>query len=203
MPTGARRKGSRTERDERVFSGLPLRPTRDPRRVYNCCEAARLTERSEKGDPTTSKLASDLVSEAPGALGRYHAWSKSWCSERGGRSHGRLRLGGGTRGRDVDMAHGGRPRRATGPSTATASERRRRPGRRRGSWTEGHGGAVLWRSWMASASQRLVQKSVAYERGTQSALTSFGALTPCARRCSHTARLSTFMSHTVHSFSFP
>lgn len=33
MPTGPRRKGSRTERVDRVFSALPLRETKVPRRV--------------------------------------------------------------------------------------------------------------------------------------------------------------------------
>jgi hypothetical protein len=73
MPTGARRKGSRNESVESVcgcqhrnlktkgsptFSTLPLKPTNVPRRVYKFCEAARETERSEKGEPTTSNRAS-------------------------------------------------------------------------------------------------------------------------------------------------
>lgn len=33
MPTGARLKGSRKDKVERMFSELPLRPTRVPRRV--------------------------------------------------------------------------------------------------------------------------------------------------------------------------
>ena len=59
MPTGARLKGSRKESVESVFSDLPCRPTRVPRRVKRVCEAERETERREKGVPMTSKCASN------------------------------------------------------------------------------------------------------------------------------------------------
>lgn len=45
-----------------MFSDLPLRPTRVPRRVKSVCEADSETERREKGVPSTSKRASAHVS---------------------------------------------------------------------------------------------------------------------------------------------
>lgn len=62
IPTGARLKGSRKERVESVFSDLPLRPIRVPRRVKRVCEAERETERRDMGVPRTSKCASNEVS---------------------------------------------------------------------------------------------------------------------------------------------
>jgi hypothetical protein len=61
MPTGARLNGSRKERVDKVFSDLPLRPTKVPRRVKRVCDAESETERSEKGVPMTSKWASSSV----------------------------------------------------------------------------------------------------------------------------------------------
>lgn len=58
MPTGARLNGSRKDRVDTVFSDLPVRPIKVPRRVKRVCEAERETERREKGVPMTSKCAS-------------------------------------------------------------------------------------------------------------------------------------------------
>lgn len=63
MPTGARLNGSRKERVDSVFSDLPFRPIRVPRRVKRVCEAERETERRDMGVPMTSKCASDEVSD--------------------------------------------------------------------------------------------------------------------------------------------
>ena len=58
MPTGARLKGARKDSVDSVFSDLPCKPTKVPRRVKRVCEAERETERREKGVPMTSKCAS-------------------------------------------------------------------------------------------------------------------------------------------------
>jgi hypothetical protein len=75
-----------------VFSDLPLRPTRVPRRVKSVCEAESETERREKGVPSTSKRASDHVSYAsreqylviPGSLPSTDEASTRVCGSRAG-----------------------------------------------------------------------------------------------------------------------
>ena len=58
IPRIALRKGSRRESDETAFSGLPLKPTNVPLRVYRFCDAEMDAERREKGVPRTSNRAS-------------------------------------------------------------------------------------------------------------------------------------------------
>ncbi len=58
MPRTARLTGPRRDKEDTAFSGLPLKPTRVPRRVYRFCEAEMEAERREKVLPRTSKRAS-------------------------------------------------------------------------------------------------------------------------------------------------
>jgi hypothetical protein len=58
MPTRALRTGERIRRLETVLSGVPERPTKEPRRVWRSCEGDSETERREYGDPSTSNVAS-------------------------------------------------------------------------------------------------------------------------------------------------
>ena len=54
MPDTARRKGSRSDSVETVFSALPLNPTRAPLRAYKVWDAVIDADRRENGLPSTS-----------------------------------------------------------------------------------------------------------------------------------------------------
>ena len=47
MPTRARRRGERNRSVETTSSGVPVRPTREPRRVYRSCDGESETESRE------------------------------------------------------------------------------------------------------------------------------------------------------------
>ena len=58
MPSSALRTGASIERVETAFSGVPLKPTRVPLRVWRTWDAEMEADRREDDAPSTSKRAS-------------------------------------------------------------------------------------------------------------------------------------------------